>query len=200
MIISFTGAQSTGKTTLLTKCQSHDFWREFEFVPEVTRLVKRKYNVEINEDGNNLTQLCIINQHIENSLTLKGKNAVLDRCILDGVVYTEYLYRQGKVDRWVWNYAKKVFDEIKDEVDIIFYTCPEFPIVDDGERSTNKKFRDDILKLFAKYRKKLTNVVELKGTVEDRYDTIIADVLNLELDKLTPQIYRDVYERERASR
>jgi len=55
MVISFTGAQSTGKSTLLTKMQTDERFRKFNFVPEITRSLKKKYKLDINEDGDEFT-------------------------------------------------------------------------------------------------------------------------------------------------
>ena len=60
MICSFTGAQSTGKTTLLKALYEKNGSYPFEFVPEVTRLVSREYNMPINESGGDLTQMLIM--------------------------------------------------------------------------------------------------------------------------------------------
>ena len=49
MIFSFTGAQCTGKTTLLKHLYKENGDYPFVFIPEVTRLVKREYNMPINE-------------------------------------------------------------------------------------------------------------------------------------------------------
>ena len=178
MIISFSGAQSTGKTTLLKNCKRNDLFWKCEFIPEVTRLVKRKFGVSINEEGNNITQLCIINQHLENYLTCKQGHVIMDRCILDGVVYTEYLFNNKKVDEWVLDYARKMFGELMPKIDTIYYTCPDIPLVDDGERSINKEFRDDIIKLFDKYKPLCENIVELKGSVEERMEILKDSIIN----------------------
>jgi predicted ATPase len=182
MVISFSGAQSTGKTTLLKICQKQSaevlsIFSGFKFVPEVTRLVKSKYNLPINEDGTNLTQLCIINQHLENYLTLKDSNVIMDRCILDGIIYTEYLVEHGIVDEFVLDYAKHIFNILIDKIDIIFYTDPSIPLLSDGERSENIEFREEIIKKFNKYLPTLKNVVVVKGTVEDRLDKITRTII-----------------------
>ena len=65
MLVSFTGAQSTGKTTLLDVCAKavlnddviHQPVNHWVFVPEVTRMIKRTHNVDINEQGTDDTQL-----------------------------------------------------------------------------------------------------------------------------------------------
>jgi nicotinamide riboside kinase len=178
ILVSFSGAQSSGKTTLLRECwnrgdhqtRSNDFFDQFDFVPEVTRLVKVKLGVNINEQGDNMTQLCIINQHLENYLihTNSNKSTIMDRCILDGLIYTQYMHDEGKVDCWVLGYARCIYEELIKKIDIIFYTDPSIPLVDDGERSTNDMFRAKITDHFDQYIKGLKNVVVLKGSVEER--------------------------------
>ncbi len=93
MKIAFTGAQSTGKTTLLNRMK-HDpmFNLEFDFRDEITRRMQRK-GLSINEGGNDITQLLIMNSHIKNSLI---DNVIMDRCALDGLVYTDWMSRKVK--------------------------------------------------------------------------------------------------------
>ena len=184
MLISFTGAQSSGKTTLLKECKSN-LNGNWCYVDEVTRYVRRRYGEQINEGGTDMTQLLIINNHIENTYLPRVMpenhydGVMLDRCILDGVVYTEWLYENGKVSKWVYDYSRKVFKKIIPKVDIIFYTDPSIPIKDDGERSTSKKFRDEIIKKFNTYIKKYNMpIVVLKGTVEERMKTILENIGN----------------------
>ncbi len=175
-IVSFSGAQSSGKTTLLNICKDlskeSSVFSNFEYVPEVTRLIKNKYNVPINEEGGDITQLCIINQHLENYLMHKNTNVIMDRCILDGLVYTEYLYESGMVHKFILDYAQYMYDLLIGKIDIIFYTDPSIPLVSDGERSENVMFRDKIIEKFNFYLNDLNNVIVLKGSVEERLETI----------------------------
>jgi hypothetical protein len=180
MIVSFTGAQCTGKTTLLKTCKEL-YSDQFTFVDEVTRLVKREFNVPINEAGSNITQCLIINKHIENSLISHEKQGlILDRCILDGLCYTGYLHLEGKVSKWVFDYAKGVYGELIDKLDYIIYPDPyDVELVDDGERSIDVEFRNKMIEIFeevmsgATYGNVLHNkVVRVKGTVEQRMEQI----------------------------
>ena len=68
MNITFTGSSSTGKTTLLNAMKHEPgIIDKFWYVDEVTRLVKREFNVDINESGaTDVTQLLIINKELEN--------------------------------------------------------------------------------------------------------------------------------------
>lgn len=190
MIVSFTGAQSSGKTTLLKHLHStllNGLLDTYNFVPEVTRLVSRKYGVDINEEGDDITQYLIVSEHIKNYLKYKNKNAVLDRCIIDGYVYTTYLYNIGKVSLEQLEVTKQICYKLleKGYLDIVFYTCPDLPLEDDGIRSIDTNFRDQIVSLFDQslneFKNKFNiNVVNLSGTVEKRIETIYNTIKNYE--------------------
>ena len=176
MRVSFTGAQSTGKTTLLNKCK--EVYKDYKFVDEVTRYVRKTYDVKINEIGGTETQLYILAEHIKNHLR-PDENLILDRCILDGYVYTKYQVVNGKVSEQVLHAFNGVFAILFDKLDYIFYTNPsDVKLVDDGERSVDFKFRDDIIFLFddlINYKmspKNRDKVIRLSGTVEERMKTI----------------------------
>jgi len=77
MIVSFTGAQSTGKTTLLNILKEKN--EDIKFVDEVTRRIKRDYNLPINEDGGNLTQFMIMSDHIANVYRDYNSELVISR-------------------------------------------------------------------------------------------------------------------------
>ena len=178
MIISFTGAQSTGKTTLLNLIRDKNY--DFNYVDEVTRRIKREYNLTINESGGDITQSMIMADHIAN-VYRKGDHdvTVLDRCAVDGVVYTQWLYNNGQVEKATLDHAKLIFEMLIEEYDAIFITSPvDVELVDDGERSTNIEFREDIQSLFDMYighlmvDNKDKNVFVVAGTVEERMNYI----------------------------
>jgi len=172
MIVSFTGAQSTGKTTLLNILKEKN--KDIKFVDEVTRRIKRDYNLPINEDGNNLTQFMIMADHISNMYRkYDGELVILDRCVVDGLVYTQWLFNNRKVNSAMNDIAVDIYNSLYDKYDIIFYTDPaDVELMDDGERSADKKFRDDIINSFEHIIKELNNVVVLSGKVEERLDTV----------------------------
>lgn len=176
MRVSFTGAQSTGKTTLLNKCK--EVYKDYKFVDEVTRYVRRTYDVKINEIGGTETQLYILAEHIKNHLK-PDENLILDRCILDGYVYTKYQVVNGKVSEQVLHAFNGVFAVLMDKLDYIFYTDPsDVKLIDDGERSVDLKFREDIIAMFEDlitYKlspKNKQKIIRLSGTVEERMKII----------------------------
>ncbi len=172
MIVSFTGAQSTGKTTLLNILKSKN--KDINFIDEVTRRINREYDLPINESGSSLTQLMIIADHVANIFRKYDSDLViLDRCIIDGLVYSEWLYDNNNISISMIDLATEIYHSIYKKYDIIFYTDPkDVELVDDGERSIDKQFRDDIISSFDYRIKSLNNVVVLSGTVEERLETV----------------------------
>lgn len=165
MRIVLSGAQSTGKTTLLKELKERKEFQNFVFVDEIVRTIK-KQGFKINENGDDDTQHAIVNAHINN---LKYDNCILDRCLLDSAVYTCYLYNHQKVGEETKKKADLALALHANDYDIIFYLAPEFEVVPDNVRSTNKKFREEVVQNFEQYIKDYNlNVVRLKGTVEER--------------------------------
>jgi len=165
MRIAITGAQSTGKSTLLRYLKNDDDLKGFEFIDELTRKIAAK-GININEEGSNMSQIFTVTIHAEN---IVKDHFISDRCALDGLVYTKWLFDEGKVDKWILDYAIGVAKEVLPRYDYIFYLPAEIPIEDDGIRSANVKFRDDIVALFEKYTKEFDlKLIELSGSVKDR--------------------------------
>lgn len=171
MRIGITGAQSVGKTTLLNALRSEKFFKDYTVCDEVTRRVM-SYGLPINEDGNKATQRLIMNEHIYN--VFMYENMLTDRTSLDGVVYTRYLHKEGKVDSNTLKHVKNVFSKVWPVYDYVFYIEPEFEIVDDGVRSVNQTFRNDIVELFEDVieREKL-NIIRINGSVRNRVDMVL---------------------------
>ena len=175
MIVSFSGAQSTGKTTLLNKIRGLNPF-DINYVDEVTRRIKRDFNLPINESGGDLTQTMIMSDHIANVYRKYAlTDVILDRCALDGIVYTQWLYNKGKVSDEVLQWAKKIYTTLIGEYDAIFVTSPaDVPLVDDGERSVDIEFREEIIDIFDMYIDDMKiysegeNLFIVKGTVEER--------------------------------
>lgn len=171
MRIGLTGAQSVGKTTLLNALRSEKFFKDYAICDEVTRRVK-SYGLPINEGGTNVTQRLVMNEHIVN--IFMHENMLADRISLDGLVYTLYLHKKGQIDNNTLVYVNEIFNKTIKYYDGIFYLEPEFDIVDDGTRSVNKEFRNEIIDLFeSSIAKNKLNVVRVRGSVRNRVDTII---------------------------
>lgn len=174
MRITLSGAQCTGKSTLIDELKNiPEISDKFKFKGEILRDL-RKQGIKINEQGTNETQLLVLSKMIENA-TLQ--NTILDRCALDSLVYTMYLYEKGQVSLETLRLAEAVFENIK--YDICFYLPIEFDIVLDGVRSENNEFRNRIDELF----REVINlyhypVINLEGSIQERVD-IFKQVLEM---------------------
>jgi deoxyadenosine/deoxycytidine kinase len=76
MIITFCGTQSVGKSTLLSALQKDERYKEWMFEPEITRSLKEKFGLNINESGDSITQLFVLNSHLENVVKHKNNNGL----------------------------------------------------------------------------------------------------------------------------
>jgi hypothetical protein len=165
--------------------QTSGIMDQYYYIDEVTRLVKREFLLDINEEGGtDITQLLIINRELENLFRYKKellwegcKGTVHDRCLLDGLVFTEYFHSKGLVSHSVLKQALEYWNRFHTKYDIIFYPDPhEIQLVDDGERSTNIQFRNAIIdryeNFYLEHCENKKRLHRLKGTVEERMDQI----------------------------
>ena len=105
------------------------------------------------------------------------KGTVHDRCLLDGLIYTEYFYDKKLVTQQVWQQAVHYWYRFHSMYNIILYPDPhEIELVDDGERSVDLDFRNAIIDKYENYYLNQAffkdRVVVLKGTVEERLEQI----------------------------
>ena len=177
--VAFSGAQSTGKTTLLNALRSSADFKDCKFWDEITRQIKEQ-GFEINEQGTDATQLKIMQEHKRRVQADDSGLVIFDRCSLDGLVYTQYLYNRGQLTKETLDEATRVFEETISSWDTIFFLRPEFEVVDDGVRSVNVEFHRNIVFLFDHFIEKYNlQFIQLTGSVEDRVNQF-----KVELSKL----------------
>ena len=138
--IALVGASSTGKTTVYELLKNK--LPKYEFVNESTRTVG-SYGFPINEKGTDATQLAISCFHLE--ALLQPYNQVLDRCFMDVVVYTRFM---DNASEETWKYIDATWNRIKHEYTHYIYFPIEFDSVDDGVRSIDEEWRQDVDKEF----------------------------------------------------
>lgn len=184
MIISLSGAHCTGKTTLMKALAVDPTFEMWDFIVELTRSVKREYKLDINESGDGLTQLAILLKHMDCFVKYAeysrnpNKHVIWDRSIVDVFVYTEWLYHHGKVSYYVLDVAKNLLCEMIGSIDLVLYTSSEdVPLEDDGTRSTEVNFRNEIIDGFLTpndlYRQLYKNKMQiLTGDVNKRINQI----------------------------
>lgn len=178
MRVGISGAQSVGKTTLLNALRSEKCFKDYAVRNEVTRSVKA-LGVHINEHGSDISQQLIMKEHIYNLVMFD--DMVTDRTALDGIVYTHWLWADGKVSDECMQQCKDVFNKINDMYDYMFYIRPEFPIENDGVRSSSQQWQDEIVLLFDMYIKEYDlKVINVSGSVRERVNTILKTIGEIE--------------------
>ena len=169
--IILTGAQGTGKTTLLNRMKAEGW----DVITEVVRKMSKE-GVKINKNGDADGQTKIFNKYAE--LIGDAETSIIsDRGLTDVMAYTAYLTHhdntkeneelfQGQYLQWL------AFTKNHPEV-MYFYVPIEFPAEDDGVRDTDENYRSEIdnyIKLFFETSK--VPFVELRGTVEERLNIL----------------------------
>ena len=170
--ILITGTHSTGKSTLLEELKKQEEFKDFKFIGGVTREAK-SYGIDINEQGGDDTQLFCICSDVLNLLKNKKSDIVFDRSIIDTLIYSRYLFREGQISRSTMKIVYDLYLKYLNSFNFIFWLRPEFEIKYDGVRSINKEFQDGIDQLFDEefFGKELVPVI-LTGTVEERIKQI----------------------------
>ena len=119
----FTGAQGTGKTTLLNKVKV--FYPDYIFITEIVRNLNKTKNIKINELGDETSQIIIFNTYLE--ILLTQDMYISDRSLIDVVSYTKYLADNNKnFDFNILNVQETLLNFVLEKklLDFIFY----FPI------------------------------------------------------------------------
>jgi hypothetical protein len=175
--IGLCGPHGVGKTTLLAELRKVPEFSDIEFLPEITRTIKNQGYI-INESGTLETQILVMNAHMNNLLCYK--RFIVDRCLVDGASYTQFLSEQNSIPGWFTLYAERLFAEYLPMYNYIFYIPPEFGMESDGVRSGDPYFYTRIREIFvdriAYIKKQLPNVhlIEITGTVAERVQKVIS--------------------------
>jgi predicted ATPase len=166
--VIFTGAQGTGKTTLLNVCRD----KEANIITEVVRNLSKE-GIKINEMGDSDGQKKIFETYEQ--LLSDTKPYFSDRGLTDVLAYSIYLKDKGAVPEEL---VKEQFEKLKQftqsHADVIYCYFPvEFDVVDDGVRSVDEDFRKAIDKNIRTILAVLgINYVTIRGSHEERVETL----------------------------
>ena len=171
----FTGAQGTGKTTILNHFKNNG-------VPVITEIVRNlaKEGININEQGDLQGQNTIFNKY--NELLSQKETFISDLGLTDVIAYSYTLAEKGRVTyEFVEDQLRQLREFTAENPDIIYFYFPiEFPVVGDGVRSTDEHFRIVV----DRYIKRILEAVgiryvEVRGTVEERVKIVEGIIQNI---------------------
>tara|TARA_R110000782_G_scaffold122280_3_gene213533 strand:- start:165 stop:695 length:531 start_codon:yes stop_codon:yes gene_type:complete len=176
MKIGFCGTMSVGKTTLVNALAKLP-----EFKDYTTRTERSKYLMEMGIPLN--TDSTVKGQAIflaERAGELIQDNIITDRTIIDVMAFAKSSKSINYIEANDFcNFASNMLNEY----DYIFYVSPEgVEIENNGVRETNKDYRKTIDKaiqlLIIKYKHKIKNLIEIKGTTEKRVKLVKQSILS----------------------
>lgn len=171
--ICLTGAQGTGKTTVLNIFKEHGW----PVVTEVVRNLVKEKGITINQDGTNETQMLVFNTYKD--ILGSKDHYVSDRGLTDVMGYTAVGVIEDKVDSDILIKQCEALQEfVEDNRDIVYVYFPiEFPVVADGTRSTDEDYRTavdesihDLLNDLGDFD---IDYLTVHGTPEERFNQIM---------------------------
>lgn len=169
--IIFTGAQGTGKTTILNYFQEQGQ----NVITEVVRNLAKK-GVKINKDGDEKGQTKIFKEYEKLLGEIDVKGYISDRGLIDVVAYTVYLCRHGKISE---KFAEKQIKALKKfreaNPDIIYCYFPiEFAVIGDEVRDVDEEFRAEIDNIIQHLLVDCQiQPIMIRGSVEDRINKVV---------------------------
>ena len=168
--IILTGSSGTGKTTVLNLFKEAGY----PVITEVVRNLIKTKGITINKEGTDETQMMVFNE--QKRVLGETEKYVSDRGLTDVISYTAAGVFDGKVSKSVLDQQEIEVEEfVKNNSDIVYIYFPiEFPVVDDGVRSTDEDYRKQIDNLIHDTLDGLgLGYLTVTGTPEERFRQIL---------------------------
>lgn len=168
--ICLTGAQGTGKTTVLNMFKENGW----PVITEVVRNLVKSKGIKINQQGTDETQMMVFGEY--SKVLSETERYVSDRGLTDVISYTAAGVFDGKVSTSILFDQEILLEEFMEEnPDVVYVYFPiEFEVVDDGVRSTDEDYREQIDDLIHDCLDSMgIEYLTVHGTPEERYAQII---------------------------
>jgi len=178
MRIAVTGSHGVGKTTLISHLLGvlNKEEEKFKLLPETPRQAV-ELGFTINENTPIETQFWIFAKQIEMEHLAKNY-FIADKCFIDLLAYSKFLFLDKPEFLQVLNdIAKKA---VANYNLVIYVPAGEFPIEDDGVRSTDPKFQKEIDRLVVDILNEFgVSYIKISGNREERIGKVLEIVENL---------------------
>jgi len=170
MKIGLCGTMSVGKTTLVNALENIPEFNGYKFTTERSKELMAM-GIPLNTDSTVKGQSVFL---AERASELMEENIITDRTIIDVMAF-------AKCSKSMYYFEAEDFCQFAsymlEEYDYIFYVSPEgVEIEDNGVRETNadyrKKIDEEIQLLIIKYKHRIKNLIEIKGSTEERIKLI----------------------------
>ena len=143
MKVIFTGSQGTGKTSVLKYFEEDGE----NVITEVVRRLNSEQGLPINENGTHKSQEIIFNEY--KKLLSTNDSYVSDRGLVDVIAYTMWISNHDpdniKLSLLLATQMYELVEFNRKYSDVIWVYFPiQFPVMDDGVRSVDEKFRKKI--------------------------------------------------------
>lgn len=166
MRIGITGAQSTGKTTLVNALKELPQFKDYYFATERSKYL-RDLGIPLNTDSTLKGQTVFLAERVSE---LMRDNLITDRTVIDVMAFTNASKSIKPADKTSFEeYARNFINDY----DYIFYVTPVgVEIEDNGVRETNAEYRDlidfTIRNILNIYPHRIQNLHTISGTTEER--------------------------------
>lgn len=154
MKIAICGTSCVGKSTYINDfCKT---WANY-LCPDTSyrNLIKEK-NLNHSSNGDEESQRLILNSLVDQAIEFSKKdNVILDRCVLDNMVYTSWLYLNNKVSEKFLEETRILVRETLKLYDIIFFIpltkVSPVNLTESELRDTDPVYREEIDNIFKSF-------------------------------------------------
>jgi len=176
MKIGFCGTMSVGKTTLVNALAELSEFKDYKSTTERSKYLMG-LGIPLNTDSTVKGQAVFL---AERASELMNDNIITDRTIIDVMAFAKCSKSMNYIEA---NDFCHFASNMLNEYDYIFYVSPEgVDIENNGVRETNADYRKQIDEaiqlLIIKYRHKIKNLVEIKGSTKERIKSVKLSVLS----------------------
>tara|TARA_B100000767_G_scaffold133828_1_gene127024 strand:- start:72 stop:602 length:531 start_codon:yes stop_codon:yes gene_type:complete len=176
MKIGFCGTMSVGKTTLVNALAKLPEFKNYKSTTERSKYLM-ELGIPLNTDSTVKGQAVFL---AERASELMHDNIITDRTIIDVMAFAKSSKSMNYIEADDFcSFASNMLNEY----DYIFYVSPEgVNIENNGVRETNADYRKQIDEaiqlLIIKYRHKIKNLVEIKGSTKERIKSVKLSILS----------------------